>query len=287
MPKRPFRFGVQLTAEPGSDIRRTAREVEALGFDSLLVPDHLGQQLAPLPALAVLAEHTSRLRLGTLVLAQDLRNPTVLASEAATLDELSGGRFELGLGAGWLRSDYQRAGLPLRKAGERVTRLDAAITAIDAYFDSRPRPPLLVGGGGRSVLTVAGRRADIVGVNVPLPGGVLTRDIGVRATEEHFAQRVRWIAEAAGPRLDELELSVLVPMCKVTERAGEVRERLGLAIGVSPADAARCPLLLVGSAGELADELTARRDRLGISYVVVQWGAARSLAPVVERLRGT
>lgn len=291
----PFRFGVQLAVEPGSDIRAMAREAEALGYSSVLVPDHLRRQLAPIPVLAVVAEHTSAVRLGTLVLAAELRNPTVLACEAATLHRLSGGRLELGLGAGWLRADFEAARLPFRDARERVDRLRAAIAAIDACFAGGPagtvtpegvRPPLLVGGGGRRVLTLAAQAADIVGVNVPLPGGRLTRELGAAATEAQFKKRLDWLRAAAGPRRDQIELNVLVTACRVTGKPAGLRERLADVFGLPPGEAARCPMLLVGSTEELVDLLTARRELLGLSYIVVPWSAAQPLAPVVERLSG-
>src|SRR5918993_3064848 len=186
---RPFRFGIQLgSAPPGTDWASVAREAEDLGYSTLFMPDHFGDQLAPVPALATAAEATTTLRVGPLVLDNDYKHPVVTAKEMATLDVLSGGRLELGIGAGWMASDYEQSGITMDPAGERVERLEEAVAVLKGLFapgafstdgkHSRiaalkglpkpvqsPGPPLLIGGGGPRGLALARRGGDIVGIN--------------------------------------------------------------------------------------------------------------------------
>lgn len=308
---RPFRFGVQASAPPpGATWPELARRVEDLGYDVLTVADHLDEQYAVVPAMQAAADATTSLRIGALVLCNDYRHPVVAAKELATIDVLSGGRLEAGLGAGWMTSDYAQAGIPLDPAGRRIDRMVEALDVLDALWSDgpatfhgdhyritgldgrpkplqRPRPPLLVGGGGRRVLSVAARRADIVGINVNLAKGVIDADAGPDGTAARTDEKVAWVREAAGARFEDLELQVRVHLVVVTDDRSGVAEAFAPAFGLTPGEAVATPHALVGSVEELCDDLLARRERWGISYVGIGVDALDAMAPVVARLRGT
>ena len=314
---RSFRFGViheQVQSGPAwaSHIRR----VEDLGFSTFLirdhfVPDFFGHQPAPLVALASAAALTTRLRVGTMVLAVDYRHPVMLAKEAATLDVVSGGRLELGLGAGWLRREYETAGLAFEPAGTRIERLEEAIRVVDGLFGAgpisfsgkhytvtdldgqpkpvqRPRPPILIGGGRRRVLSLAGRAADIVGI---LTTSVATGTVVDEATERlagSVAQKLAWVREGAGARYDDIELS-LIPTLLFEEDREAAASRLIAArgwTGVSVADVLAMPSVFIGSVGEIADRMEERRALYGFSYYVVSDRQLDAVAPLVRRLTG-
>src|SRR6478609_766962 len=230
-PLPSFRFGVQCSSPPditAARWRELARQVEDLGYHRLTVSDHLDDQLSPVAALMAAADATSTLRIGALVFCNDYRHPAVLAKEAATLDILSEGRFELGLGAGWMTSDYEAAGIPMDRPGVRIARLEEAIHVVRGLLSEgpctfagefyeidglsgSPKPlqqplPLMVGGGGRKVLEVAGRHADIIGLNPKLPNGVIDASAGPDATAAATDRKIGWIREAAGDRFDQIEL---------------------------------------------------------------------------------
>jgi probable F420-dependent oxidoreductase len=239
--RRPFRFSVQASSPPGGFTgtvddgvrwRSLARRIEDLGYDSLTIADHLDEQWAITPALASAAEATTTLRIGTLVWCNDYRHPVLLAKEAATIDVLSGGRLEFGLGAGWMTTDYEQSGITHDRPGVRIERLAEAITIIKGLFADgpvnftgehytitghegtpkplqKPGPPILLGGGGKRMLTLAAQQADIIGVNVTLAAGVIDASAGPNATSEATEEKLRWIADAAGDRFDELELTAI------------------------------------------------------------------------------
>lgn len=310
---RPFRFGVQCARPP--DGRRDswanlARACEDLGYSNLTVADHFDDQLAPLPALMAAADATTTLRVGALVLCTDFTHPVVIAKEAATVDLLSDGRFELGLGAGWMTSDYHATGIAFDPPATRIDRLSEALTVIDQLwsesactFDGehftvnrldgrpkpvqRPRPPILVGGGGKRVLSLAARQADIVGLNVDLRHGVIDDRSGPNATDEATAQKIAWIRNAAGDRFDALELHVRVHLVVVTNDRWGMATALGPAFGLPADQALRSPHALAGTVEQIVDDLVERRERWGISYIGVGVDALHALAPVVAELAGT
>jgi probable F420-dependent oxidoreductase len=306
-PLKPFRFAVQSSsAADGSTWRAHARRVESLGYSTLYVPDHFGDQWGPLVALTVAAEATTTLRVGGLVFDNDYRHPLVLAKEIATLDLVSEGRVELGLGAGWLRSDYEAAGIPYDEPAIRIDRLAEALDVLDqlwagaATFEgahyrvhdavaapAQRRPPLVVGGGGRRILTLAAQRADIVGVNPSLRSGAVDASTARSAVASLYDQRVAWIREAAGDRFDELELQALTFIVSVGGDRGELARQLAPAFGISEEDAGEVPIALVGSVDEICDQLVARRERWGLNYWVVHEPELEAFAPVVARLAGT
>lgn len=307
----PFRFGIQLTGPaPGMSWGATAAKLEDLGWSSLVMPDHFEDQLAVGPALAAAAEATSTLRLGALVYGNDYRHPVVLAKEVATLDVLSEGRVELGLGAGWMRSDYDRAAMSYDRPGVRIDRMLESLEVIRGLFgggpvdftgdhytisamEGWPKPvqspvPLLIGGGGRRMLGIAAREADIVGITANLRAGEVGPDAIADVTAERFDEKLEWVREAAGERFGDLELNVLVMSTQVTDDRTDALEGTAALFGMTPELVAEVPMLLIGSTGQIIDTLHARRERWGFTYVIVQDHATiEAMAPVVAELSGT
>ena len=317
--RKPFRFGVQASSPPGGFTgaasdgdrwRELARAVEDLGYSTLTVADHLDEQWAPVPALVSAAEATTTLRIGALVLCNDYRHPVIAAKEAATIDVLSGGRLELGLGAGWMRTDYEQAGISYDRPSTRIARLAEAITVVKALFADgpvdvqgdhyrveglegtpkplqHPGPPLLLGGGGKRMLTLAGREADIVGLNPSLTAGVIDANAGPSATAEATEQKLRWIADAAGDRYPDLELQTRVHLATITDDRQGLAEAVAAPLGVSPDQALDTPHALAGTVEEIVDQCIERRERFGISYICIGLEAYEAFAPIVSRLTGS
>ncbi|HYI61504.1 MAG TPA: TIGR03621 family F420-dependent LLM class oxidoreductase [Acidimicrobiales bacterium] len=308
---RPFRFGVQLSTAPdGPAWAALARRVEELGYSTVFMPDHFGDQLSPTIALQAAADATTTLRVGSLVYDNDYRHPVVLAKDCATLDLLSGGRLELGLGAGWMTSDYVQSGIPLDEPKVRVDRMVEAVAVLKAAFsdqpvtfhgehyaisgyDARPKPvqkphpPLLIGGGLKRVLSFAGREAQIVGINPTIPNGAVDHEAARSGTATETDKKVAWVREAAGDRYPEVELNALHFATIVTDdRAGTI-EMMAPLFGIPPEDVADYPHALIGTVDEICADLEARRDRWDLSYVVVQGDSLEAFAPVVARLAGT
>ncbi|NYI04058.1 LLM class F420-dependent oxidoreductase [Allostreptomyces psammosilenae] len=288
---RPFRFGVNLVTTASRDQwAATCRTVESLGFDVLLVPDHIGAP-APFPSLVAAAEVTERPRLGTFVLNAGFWNPTLLAREAAGTDALTGGRLELGLGAGYVRAEFEDAGIEFHPAGERVNHLERTVREVrrrfaDKEFLPRPTqpdgPPLLVGGHGRRTLRLAAEHADVVGFTA----GRVSRDGKLTlAPREEFAERVRLVREAAAGRAVQPELNLLIQRVLLTEdRRAAVRPFLPYANGMDEEELLRCPVLLVGTAEQIAEQLRRQREEFGISYVTVLEPSMEAFGPVIELL---
>ena len=266
---RTFRFAAQLSKAPdGSALSwaAQARKAEDLGYSALLMPDHFGDQLAPVPALAAVAAATTTLRMGSLVFGNDYRHPFVLAKEAATLDVLSDGRFEMSLGAGWMRTDYDEAGLAYDHPAVRVARFEEAVKVVqgllrtDGPFNfhgehyevlghtltprpvQQPGPPLIIGGGGKRVLSFAARHADIVSINVNLREGTGGAETAADATPERTRTKIGWVKEAAGDRFAELELNSLIGFVMVTDDAQGLADQMAPAFGIDDGRrAARAP----------------------------------------------
>ena len=308
---RRFRFGAQLSyACSAEEWAAKARRVESMGYATLCVPDHFDDQLAPMPALVAAAAATTTLRVGTLVLDNDYRHPLLLAKEAATVDLLSGGRFELGMGAGWLASDYEQSGIVCDPPAVRIERLEEGLSVVKGLLGGgkfsfsgrhytvtghpgtprpvqRPRPPILVGGGGRRILTLAGREADIVSVNFDLRSGSIGPHLGITATAGATAEKVGWVREAAGDRFGDVELSYTAYLTMVTDDRHAVAAGLGSGFGLSADQVLAMPNFAIGTVPQLTDELRRRRDELGLSYVIVGGECHEAMAPVVARLAGT
>ena len=292
-----FRFGVIMKLPlAGRTWAQSAKHVEDLGFSTLVVPDHFDDQLAVGPALADVAAATTTLRLGALVYGNDYRHPVMTAKEVATLDVLSNGRVELGLGAGWKRIDYDESGMPYDRPGVRIDRMlesieiiqgllgDGPVTFAGEHYtinglEGLPKPvqshvPLVIGGGGPRMLRIAGRHADIVGVNANLRSG----EVGLETMQdvlsaERFDQKLQWVREGAGDRFDQLEINILLQSVQVTSGGAATSEALEAtaALFAQPASViAEIPLTLIGSPAEIADALRQRRERWGFSYIVLQ-----------------
>ncbi len=302
---RPFRFGLQLRPTPDADVAADARRAEEAGFDIVLVPDHVGPGLAPFVTLAAAAAATERIRIGTFVVNADIRNVVQIAWESTSLDHLSGGRFELGLGAGHTPQEFAATGLPFRPSRVRKARLAETVEIIrrlldgeEVEFDTehhhlrgaqvdrsrQDRLPILVGGNGAALLGHAGAHAEIVGLQglgkTQLDGHRHT----VRFEPSHLDEQIAQIRAGAGERFGELELNALVQIVDVTDdRAAGLAAACELIDGLEPQDAAAVPYVLIGSVDEIVDDIRRCRDRWGITYFVVRERDA--FAPVIAALR--
>jgi probable F420-dependent oxidoreductase len=307
---RPFRFGVQM-AQVGSasEWRDKARKLEDLGYSTLFMPDHFGEELAPLPGIAMAAAHTSTLRVGSLVYDNDYKHPAILAKEAATIDLLSDGRLEFGIGAGWMRSDYDALGLPYDPPAVRVDRFEEAVQIIKQCFTGekfthhgehyritdytshplpvqRPGPPILIGGGGKRVLSIAAREADIVGINPNLRDGEINAASAQDSVVEQTDRKIAWVREAAGIRIDDIEIQIRFFVTRVTDDRMRLGNALAPTYGVAPEETLEASSVLVGTENEIIEQLLARRERWGLSYVVVGDANIDEFAPIVAKLTG-
>lgn len=317
MAHHPFRFGVGIAGVGMPCIQSRAawadfaRQTEDLGYSTLLIADHFPNELPPIAAMMAAADATTRLRVGSFVFDNDFRHPALLAKECATVDLFSDGRLELGIGAGWLRDDYDAAGMPFDAPGVRVGRLEEAVTIIKAFFTEesvdftgkhytltdlpaipkprqRPYPPLLIGGGGKRLLSLAAREANIVGflTKVNYDG---TIDASER-TPEGMLQKVAWVREAAGERFDTLELNSLSRVV-ITDRRREAAEEYARERGwgdLSADEVLAMHNLLVGNIDQIVATIEEWRERYGVSYIVIAGDElVEPFAPVVARLAGT
>ena len=306
-----FRFAMQASgaASPGA-WRDFARKCEDMGYSTLYVPDHLDEQWAPMVACTVAAEATRTLRVGSLVLDNDFRHPVLAAREAATLDVVTGGRFEFGLGAGWLTADYEQSGIPMDRPSVRIARLAESLEIMRSLWQTGTAtfsgehyevpgakgfpepvtpggPPLVIGGGGRRILTLAGRYASIVSVVPSLAAGYIGPEVAAESILDRYHDRVRWAREAAGERADDLELQCWTAAVQVVPNADEVIESLAPLFDLTPDQLRAAPLALIGTPSEIAETLRKRREELGFSYIVVHEAEMDALAPVIAELAGT
>ncbi|HEX6551236.1 MAG TPA: TIGR03621 family F420-dependent LLM class oxidoreductase [Ktedonobacteraceae bacterium] len=309
-PPHPFRFGVTLLgAASRQEWIEKCHQVEDLGYSVLQVPDHLGNQFAPIPALLAAAEASPTLRLGTLVLDINYRHLALLAKEVATLDLLSEGRFELGLGAGWIARESLMTGIPFDPAGQRVSRLEEAVQVLTGLFSDGPitfagryykmngfevfpkpfqHPPLLLSGGGKRMLSIAGRFADIITLNPLVAPDGNSIDMA-EATAEATAQQIIWIREAAGDRFARLEIGNFVIGGVKTEREQRLDSRIAAAFRSRTTGEQQSPqgiYTLVGSVDQICEQVLANRERFGISYISVLEQDLETFAPVVAQLSG-
>jgi len=308
---RPFRFGVSVrSAASQTEWADKARKVEDLGYSVLTIPDHPTDLLAPMPALVGAAAATRHLRLGTMVLNNDFRHPVLTAREAATVDLLSDGRFELGLGAGHTKSEYEEVGLTFDPGATRVERLGEAVVIVKRLLAGepvsfrgnhyhvtdhtihpvpvqRPHPPIFIGGSAPRLLTLAANEADIVGLTgIAFRQGGVVRDISDWKAANVDAS-VQLVKTAAGDRYARLELSALVQRVVVTDDRRKAAEELSRRWQqLSPDEILESPYVLLGTVDEIVDDLRARRQRWGISYYVVFEPYLEAFAPVVARLAG-
>ena len=307
---RSFRFSVQASApRPAAEWREIGRRAEDLGYSALSVSDHLDAEMAPLIALAVTAEATRDLRLTTCMLNNDFRHPLLLAKQVATLDLLSDGRVECGIGAGWKTSDYDQSGIPLVQPGVRIARLAEAVEVLRRCFDEgpfdfdgeyyrvrghdgqptciqSPHPPFLLAGGGRKMLTLAASSADIVGVNANMAAGVIDQRAGASATVEATDEKMGWIRDAAGDRFDDIELQTRVHMAQITDDPVGLAELMAPALGLDAEAALASPHVLIGSIGQCVETLLAWRERWGLTYIGLNEDSMVEFTPVVDALAG-
>ena len=304
----PFRFAVQqASAKSGERWIALARRAESLGYDVLVMPDHLGRQLSPFAALSAAAAATTRLRVGAFVFANDYRHPLILAREAASLDLLSNGRLEIGLGAGWKTSDYRQLGMEYNPASKRIDRLAEATPLIKRLLAGetvthrgehyqldrasvgvepvqKPRPPLAIGAGGPRMLELAAREADIVGL---VPGFDAHGRIHLRqATESATARKIALIRDAAGDRFERLEINMWLGDAGLVGSGNSLVGSVAAAARWAPTAIYGSPYLLYGTLDSVRERLLRRRDKFGISYYTIPGHAMESMAPLVEALAG-
>lgn len=305
-----FRFSASLGGMNVGDLVANAREAEQLGYSAVSLPDHFNDQPAPLIGLTAAAMATTTLRVIPLVLANDYREPLVLAKEIASLDALSGGRLDFGIGAGWMISDYEEAGITYDSAGTRIRRLSESVDILQALLRgdqvdtqgefykikgqlSNPLPvqdggiPLMLAGGKQKMLTLAGAKADIVGFNPGLTAGVIDERAGRTATAAKTDEKLAWIKDGAGDRFDSIELQTRIHATVITDDRDGVAAELAPLLGLTTDEALESPHALVGTVGQCVDQIRQWRDRWGISFVSINGADMRAFAPVVEELAGT
>jgi probable F420-dependent oxidoreductase len=319
--KRRLRFGFTGGGVPGStnEWRDFLRKAEDRGYSTMVVGDHMGGSMAAMPTMLAAALHTTRLRVGSHVLANDFRNPVMLAKESATIDLFSGGRLELGVGAGYdfrgtpgnrMASDWEQTGIRFDSAGSRVSRLAEALTIIKTFFErdepfafhgdyyrvqgivpapravQRPRPPIMVGGIGRRMLELAAREADIVAFAARPPNGInpISGAAGLGLT---FAQQVDLVRKAAADRYADLELSVFAMSPQFTDDVDGSVERLAVQMRTTTDVIRDSPWALMGSVEAIIERIEAERERYDLSYWIIGAASIDTFAPVVARLAGT
>ncbi|MTA40044.1 MAG: TIGR03621 family F420-dependent LLM class oxidoreductase [Actinobacteria bacterium] len=309
-PHRPFRFGVQVShASSAQEWAELARRSEDAGYDVLTMPDHFTNQLAPVPALMAAADATTTLRIGALVFDNDYKHPVVLAKELATMDLLSDGRTEIGLGAGWMLSDYEQAGMTYDSPKVRIDRFIEGLAVIrgalgpDTFSYSgdhytitnynglpkpvqQPLPPILIGGGGPRVLGFAAREADIVGINGTLTAGVVGPEAISTMTSASVDEKVALVAEAGAHRLSEIELNIRTFFVKVTNDRASTINAISSMFSVPAELIDTSPFALIGSVDACIEQLLERREKWGFSYTIVGAENIDECAPIVAALRG-
>jgi len=309
-PARQFRFGVQASkAATQKEWTELARTAESNGFDTLTMPDHFTDQLAPVPALMAAASATKNLRIGALVWDNDYKHPVVLAKELATLDLLSDGRLEIGIGAGWMATDYVQSGIQYDRPGVRIDRFLEGLEIIKRAMlgekfsfsgqhytitdyvatplpVQRPCPPILIGGGGKRVLKLAADLADIVGINPSLKDGVVNAETISEMSAEAVTEKVDLVKKTAALRMSQVELNIRTFLVSIRDSAKEAIEGTANMFKVAPELVANSPFALMGPPTKIAEDLLARRDRWGFSYIIVGGEDVESFAPVIKILAG-
>jgi probable F420-dependent oxidoreductase len=312
--RHPFRFGLGpaglLDLKTAGAWRGYVRRAEDLGYEAVCLGDHIDGRPSPGHAAVAIAQWTTALRPAIHVLNNDLRHPPVLARELCTIAMLTGGRFDAGIGAGWMRADYDHVGLAFDPPGKRIERLDETAQIVRRAFTrdtvsfagehfqanemlgrellgDAPRPRLVMGGGGSKMLAVAATHADIISVNVRLESGTLGPERGATATIAATHRKLEVIRRAAGERFDDLILQVEQHVVAVTDDRDAALARAASTMNLSPDETAASPHVLVGSVSEIVERLLQMREDFGFSYICCTGAAAESFAPVVSRLAGT
>jgi probable F420-dependent oxidoreductase len=310
--RRPFRFATgPFATASGAEYLEAARRIEALGYAIFLTGDHFRPRwFEPGPACTAAALATSSLRVGCTVFCNDFRHPALLAKEAASIDVLTGGRFEFGIGAGWLKAEYDELAIPFDPPGVRVSRLEEAVQIVKGLWHGgpftfsgqyyqindlegtprpaqHPHPPTFIGGGGKRLLSIAGREADIVGIN---PRAKPEGGVSMEGWDEPtMAQRISWVKEAAGDRFDRLELAILIQAVAVVDgrtARDAAAVRLATDAELTPEQVLSSPHFLIGSVDNIEEDLIALRERHGVSHISIFGRDMESFAPVVARLAG-
>jgi probable F420-dependent oxidoreductase len=327
MSNKPFRFSLQSfnTASP-ANWRNLIAKTEALGYSTFFLADHFlsagpaldstyhpPQMLAAVPAIAMALEQTRTLRVGCRVFCNDYHLPIILAKEAATMDYLSGGRLEFGIGAGWIKNEYEAVNLPFDEFPQRFDRFAEFVHAYKAFMSGeplhisgdfirwsgfhgtptpaqQPHPPLMIGGGSKKILEFAGREADIVSLNFNNRAGMLGPDGMNSGLAAATAKKIDWIKSGAGARFGNIELEIGAYNTIITDHPQPTAAAIGDALGMQAEDVLAHPHCLIGSIDFICDELQRRRETYGISYVAVlddgQNNMVEAFAPVVARLAG-
>ena len=324
MTQRPFRFGLQaFSGASAAEWFDTVRRAEDSGYSTLFSSDHYfgpgaisdatGHRpvdLAPLTSIAMAAARTTSLRVGCRVFACDFHHPVVLAKEMATLDLLSEGRLEVGLGAGWVRDEYEGLGVTMERPGVRIAKLAEYVDVLRAHFSGeqmavdgqfvhahgfaglprpaqQPAPPIMIGGGAPRILGLAGRLADIVSINFDNSSGKLGSASVMSSGADETANKIGWIRDGAGERFDALEIEIGAYFVAVGDDAGSQLEAMAGRFGVSPGEFAVHPHAMFGSVEQICETLVERRERYGVSYVTVAQRHLDEFAPIVAALSGT
>lgn len=305
---RAFRFGVEmLETFDGMTWVESARHVESLGYYSLFAGDHLDEGFGPIMSMATAAMATTNLVVATAVFCTDFRNPVFLARELASIDLMSGGRLEVGLGAGYQINDYKGSGIPMDPPKVRVERLMEHVAVLRGLFGAAPfafdgehyrvetlngtpkpytpgGPPILVAGGGPRMLRFAAKHADIVGVNSMLPHSEKRPESNLDSVADSIDEKFAWIRASVGPRFEDLVFHGWIKVTTVTDDAEGVAQEIGAARGMSASAVLESPLFLIGTVEEIVEKLYERRERWGFSYYTIQQPSAREFAAVIERL---
>jgi probable F420-dependent oxidoreductase len=325
--KKPFRFSLQsFNTESPRSWRNLISKTEGLGYSTFFLADHVlssgpaldstfhpPQMLAAVPAIAMALEQTSTLRVGCRVFCNDYRHPVVLAKEAATMDYLSEGRLEFGIGAGWIGAEYKAIGLPFDEFPERFSRFAEFVHAYKDFMSGEaleiagqsinwsgfhgtptpaqtPHPPLMIGGGSKKILTFAGEQADIVSLNFNNRAGMLGPDGMNSGLAGATAKKIDWVRRGAGERFEDIELEIGAYNTIITDHQQATAAAIGDALGMSAQDILDHPHCLIGSIDFICEQLLQRRETYGISYIAVlddgENNMVESFAPVVERLAG-
>jgi probable F420-dependent oxidoreductase len=306
---RQIRFGVEMMGPfAGMTWMDSVRELEDLGYDTLFVPDHLDEGFGPLTAMASAAIVSRTLKLAPAVLAADFRHPAILAKELSSIDQLSEGRLEVGIGAGYQVNDYRGAGVTMDPPGVRVDRMIEHVAVLRGLFSGEPYsfagehyciddlvcvpppyrpggPPIMIAGGGIRMLSFAGANADIVGVNVLLPSSATRVRSAPDALPSKVDEKIGWVRQAAGERFDELILHSWVRYAELTDRGLRTLTPLAERLGTSVEEIRAAPTVLIGTADEIVGQVTDQFERWGFSYYTLQQPAARGFAPVVRHFR--
>lgn len=308
--KRPFTFAAMMRGDTGQEFIDRAKQIESMGYSTAAMVDHFNPTFSPVPGLTAAAMAAPSLRVLATVFDNDFRNPVLLAKEMATLDQLSDGRVDVGIGAGWMESDYKQTGIQYDSPGVRISRMEEALTVMKGFWNGepfdyngehyvieelrgypqpvqQPHPPVYIGGGGQRILGIAGREADIIGVHVRFgPDGQLDT---VDTVREQMEKKFEWIRAGAGDRFDQIEFALLLFAATVVEsesaKQAEISAIAGR-IGQSEEAVAASPYYLVGSESELKEQVESLRETYGINHFTITAAATDTFAPVVKELAG-